>query len=85
MTMASSKKRITVQCIGGGGGSRITALCGSNISETRILIGTKLGFPNPGSCKLFNKHGAEIDHVDLILPDDLLYASAGEFFGTRSL
>uniref|UniRef100_A0A7S0MDV2 Protein kinase domain-containing protein n=1 Tax=Cryptomonas curvata TaxID=233186 RepID=A0A7S0MDV2_9CRYP len=83
MTMSSAKKRITVQ-ISGGGSARITALCGSNITETRLLIGQKLGFPNPASCRLFNKHGAEIDHLDLILPDDLLYASAGEPYYPRS-
>ena len=75
----ASKKRITVQCVGGGA-NRITVLCGANIVETRLHIGAKLGFANPASCRLFNKHGGEIDQLDLIFPDDLLFATAGEPF-----
>lgn len=78
MTMSSSKKRVTVQSVAGG--SRVTVLCGSNIVETRLNIGAKLGFANPAACRLFNKHGGEIDQLDLIFPDDFLLASAGEPF-----
>ena len=51
-------------------------MCGENLEDTRELVGRKLGFSSPASCRLFNKYGAEIDHIDLVLHDDLLYASA---------
>jgi len=54
----------------------VTAMCGENLEDTRELVGRKLGFSSPASCRLFNKYGAEIDHIDLVLHDDLLYASA---------
>ena len=58
-------------------GARVTALCGATLQETREQVGKKLGFEKPSLCRLFNKHGAEIDHMDLVMHDDLLYASAG--------
>mmetsp|Transcript_30830 Transcript_30830/g.69511 ORF Transcript_30830/g.69511 Transcript_30830/m.69511 type:complete len:987 (-) Transcript_30830:683-3643(-) len=74
--MSASQKRITLQSLEPDG-ARVTALCGSSLQETKELIGVKLGFPRPSTCRLFNKHGAEIDHLDLVIHDDLLYVSAG--------
>ena len=55
----------------------MTALCAATLPETREQVGIKLGFAKPSLCRLFNKHGAEIDHLDLVMHNDLLYASAG--------
>ncbi len=77
--MASSKKRITLLSLEKEG-ERITALCGATLEETKQIVGAKLGFQTPSACRLFNKHGAEIDHLDLVMHDDLLYASAGGDF-----
>eukprot|EP00961_Rhodomonas_salina_P295217 3935248-Rhodomonas_salina.1 len=77
--MAGSKKRITLHSLEREG-ERITALCGSTLEETKQIVGAKLGFATPSACRLFNKHGAEIDHLDLVMHDDLLYASAGGDF-----
>jgi hypothetical protein len=74
--MAVPKKRITLQSLEPDG-ARVTALCAATLPETRELVGKKLGFEKPSLCRLFNKHGAEIDHLDLVMHDDLLYASAG--------
>lgn len=74
--MATPKKRITLQSLEEDG-ARVTALCGATLQETREQVGKKLGFEKPSLCRLFNKHGAEIDHMDLVMHDDLLYASAG--------
>ena len=74
--MAAPKKRITLQSLEPDG-ARVTALCAASLPETREQVGKKLGFEKPSLCRLFNKHGAEIDHLDLVMHDDLLYASAG--------
>ena len=74
--MSDSKKRITLQSLEADG-ARVTALCAATLPETREQVGIKLGFAKPALCRLFNKHGAEIDHLDLVMHDDLLYASAG--------
>lgn len=74
--MAAPKKRITLQSLEEDG-ARVTALCATTLHETREQVGKKLGFEKPSLCRLFNKHGAEIDHMDLVMHDDLLYASAG--------
>jgi NIMA (never in mitosis gene a)-related kinase len=76
---ADAKKRITLQSLEADG-ARVSALCAATLSETREQIGAKLGFTKPSSCRLFNKHGAEIDHLDLVLHDDLLYVTAGGAF-----
>lgn len=75
------KKRITLQSLESDG-VRVTAMCGETLEDTRELVGRKLGFSSPASCRLFNKYGAEIDHIDLVLHDDLLYASTGADFPT---
>eukprot|EP00802_Teleaulax_amphioxeia_P003739 Tamp_03742.p1 GENE.Tamp_03742~~Tamp_03742.p1 ORF type:complete len:1054 (+),score=192.30 Tamp_03742:245-3406(+) len=74
--MSGSKKRMTLQSLEADG-ARVTALCAATLPETREQVGIKLGFAKPALCRLFNKHGAEIDHLDLVMHDDLLYASAG--------
>lgn len=74
--MSANKKRITLQSLEADG-ARVTALCAATLPETREQVGIKLGFPKPSLCRLFNMHGAEIDHLDLVMHDDLLYASAG--------
>lgn len=75
----SNKKRITLQSLEADG-ARVTALCAATLPETREQVGMKLGFAKPSLCRLFNKHGAEIDHLDLVMHDDLLFASAGGAF-----
>ena len=75
-TMTDAKKRITLQSLEADG-ARVSALCAATLPETREQVGTKLGFATPSSCRLFNKHGAEIDQLDLVMHDDLLYATAG--------
>jgi hypothetical protein len=74
--LPSGKKRITLQSLDADG-ARVTAICGDTLEETREMVGRKLSFANPAACRLFNKYGAEIDHIDLVLHDDLLYASSG--------
>jgi hypothetical protein len=59
--------------------NRITlAICGKTLEETRHVIGEKLGFEDPAACRLFNRHGAEIDDIDLLEDDDLVYAFQGK-------
>mmetsp|Transcript_10127 Transcript_10127/g.29048 ORF Transcript_10127/g.29048 Transcript_10127/m.29048 type:complete len:1075 (-) Transcript_10127:62-3286(-) len=82
--MASAKKRITVQGIGGGG-NRITVMCASTMLETKILIGTKLCYANPAICRVFNKFGGEIDDLEVILPEDFLFATNGEPLPAKAL
>jgi hypothetical protein len=70
-----SRPRVTVERLDGGG-RRVTARLGDTLEETKDAIAQKMGFSPAGSCrcKLYNKHGAEIDSLDLIYDNDLLYA-----------
>ena len=79
-----SRPRVTVERLDGGG-RRVTARLGETLEETRDVIAQKMGFSQAASCRcrLYNKHGAEIDSLDLIYDNDLLYAGfQGEDNGT---
>lgn len=60
-----------------GARQRVTAVCGRTLEETRLVTGEKLGFQEPWACRLFNRHGAEIDDLELLEDDDLVYAACG--------
>eukprot|EP00960_Hanusia_phi_P074818 768320-Hanusia_phi.AAC.16 len=66
-------KRITVQTVGENA-KRIAMLCCESLEETKQQVALKLGLDN---VRLLNVHGAEIDSINLILHDDLLYATGG--------
>lgn len=73
-----SRPRVTVERLDGGG-RRVTARLGETLKETQDVIAQKMGFSPAGCrCRLYNKHGAEIDSLDLIYDNDLLYAGFQE-------
>jgi hypothetical protein len=72
------------------GGPGWAELCGAQAGATWDAVlasaGAKLGFADDGGLakRLFTANGAEVEAVDEVMPNDVLYVSRGEDFGQPS-
>lgn len=63
------------------GGKCLIVPAGTAWGAVLALAGAKLGFAADAAKRLFTANGAEVEDVDEIMPNDVLYVSQGEDFG----
>eukprot|EP01108_Squamamoeba_japonica_P008887 TRINITY_DN805_c0_g1_i1.p1 TRINITY_DN805_c0_g1~~TRINITY_DN805_c0_g1_i1.p1 ORF type:complete len:486 (-),score=240.46 TRINITY_DN805_c0_g1_i1:62-1519(-) len=75
------KKRVTVFACGSSGSGKVMFVP-KKFADLLLRMTRKLSLPAPVR-RVFNEHGGEIDAVELIQSNDVLYVSMGEDFRPR--